>query len=405
MKNNPKYKNNSHSNENIQSKFLGFIRASKRRMRPESVRACLTLCQAFPESKPSATNSHLSTNSTSSSAAGRRLRREPMERIFRIHDRISAGEFPNRKSLCKDFGVSLKTIKRDLEFMRDHYDLPICFDRKRRGFYYSRPVDSLPGTPAVSEAEMFAFLIANKAIGQYSGTPFHQPLQNAFQKMSGQLDTRERYSLNHLQEALSFRPLAPEDADLETFQTITRAVQQNRILQFQYRKLGDPESGERLVHPYHLTCIDNRWYVLAFDIQRMDIRTFALGRITSPIVTDERFEKPANFDPAKYLEGSFTVMKGEGDYSVVIEFDAWAADLLRGRQWHPSQKTDEMPNGACRIQMRLSGLEEIERWVLSWGNHAKVLAPLALVDRIITTASAVVAQYKETASSIRTVQE
>jgi hypothetical protein len=62
------------------------------------------------------------------------------------------------------------------------------------------------------------------------------------------------------------------------------------------------------------------------------------------------------------------VMSGRGDYEVVIEFDAWATDQLRGRLWHSSQQVTELPGGGSRLRMRLSGLEEVERWVLSWGD-------------------------------------
>ena len=63
-------------------------------------------------------------------------------------------------------------------------------------------------------------------------TPFHQPLRMAFQKLTGRLDTKPRYTLENLHEALSFRPFAPEDADLETFQIVTRGLQERRALTF-----------------------------------------------------------------------------------------------------------------------------------------------------------------------------
>ena len=44
------------------------------------------------------------------------------------------------------------------------------------------------------------------------------------------------------------------------------------------------------------------------------------------------YTRPKDFDPDKHLKGSFGVMSGDGDYEVVIEFDAWATDLLQGRQ-------------------------------------------------------------------------
>ena len=60
-------------------------------------------------------------------------------------------------------------------------------------------------------------------------------------------------------------------------------------------------------------------------------------------------------------------MKGEEDYEVVIEFDSYGTDLVRGRKWHESQEFTELPGGGSRLRMRLSGLEEMERSVLNWG--------------------------------------
>jgi len=320
-------------------------------------------------------------SSTPAPAAGR-LRREPGERLMRIHQLLSAGKFPNIRSVAAEFRISPKTIKRDFQYLRDHYDAPLAYDRQRHGFYYTGPVPHFPVGPSITEAEMMSLLVAHKAIAQYRGTPFHQPLQPAFEKLTGRLDRKERYTLANFQAALSFRPLAPEDTDLPTFQTATRALQENRALQFHYRKPGEKCARLRQVHPYHLTCSDNRWYLLAYDPDCGEVRTFALGRITAPSITTTHFTKAAHFDPHKYLAASFGVMKGDGNYEVLIEFDAWATDQLRGRQWHPTQQVQELPGGGSHLRLRLSGLEEIERWILSWGTHANVLRPAALITRL-----------------------
>ena len=87
------------------------------------------------------------------------------------------------------------------------------------------------------------------------------------------------------------------------------------------------------------------------------------------------------------------MMTGAGDYEVVIEMDPWLTDVLRGRRWHPTQDWTEMPCGGSRLRMRLSCLEEIEQWVLSWGTHATVLRPHALVERIAKSAAELVEWY------------
>ena len=102
-------------------------------------------------------------------------------------------------------------------------------------------------------------------------------------------------------------------------------------------------------------------------------------------LTEDRFTVPKNFDPKKFFDHSLGVMTGTGDYEVVIKLDAWLTDILRGRKWHPSQVWTELPGGGSHLQMRLSCLDEIEQWVLSWGTRATVIRPAELRDRLFKT--------------------
>jgi len=55
---------------------------------------------------------------------------------------------------------------------------------------------------------------------------------------------------------------------------------------------------------------------------------------------------------------------------------------IRGRRWHSRQELIELPGGGARLRMLLSGLEEIEPAVLSWGTQATVVKPAGLASRI-----------------------
>ena len=90
----------------------------------------------------------------------------------------------------------------------------------------------------------------------------------------------------------------------------------------------------------------------------------------------------ADFSIAKHLGDSFGVFKGKARHRVRIHFDAFAARLVSERQWQPSQKMQPLPGGELELNMELGSLEEIERWVLNWGEHATVLEPADLKRRI-----------------------
>lgn len=316
---------------------------------------------------------------------------------MRMHQLIKSGKYPNCSKLAREFEVATRTIKRDIDFMKYRMDLPIEYDSRRYGFYYSKPVHQFPGV-AVTEAEVFALLVAHKAIAQYHGTPFQKPLEAAFHKLTSQLDRTAPFTLGSLDEAMSFRPFAPEDTDLRSFEVLSQGVREHRVVRFQYKKLGARKPERRHVHPHHLACIENVWYLFAFDMDRRAMRTFVLTRLNQPELTSKRFTPRKDFNADEYLRGSFSVFRGGDDYEVVIEFDAWATDLIRGRRWHSSQEFLELPDGTSRFRMRLNNIEEMERWVLSWGVHAMVVRPRALAERIRKTAAELATRYAEPAA-------
>ncbi len=79
---------------------------------------------------------------------------------------------------------------------------------------------------------------------------------------------------------------------------------------------------------------------------------------------------------------------------VRIQFDSFAAQLIRERTWHHSQKIKELKHGRLELTLTLGSLNEIESWILSWGKHALVLEPHALRETVAETSRFVTKQYK-----------
>ena len=318
--------------------------------------------------------------------------RPPLQRMMLIHDRINAGDFPNCSLLAKTIEVTTRTILRDVEFMKCRLNLPIGYDTSRRGYSYTHPVHHFP-LLELAEADVFALLVAHKAIAQYHGTPFEAPLRVAFKKLTDRLDQSRALSVGNLSQALSFHPFAADEADLESFQILSQALQEQRMVQLLYKNLGADKAQMRRVHPYHVACVDNRWYLIAYDPARKGMRNFSLTRMRDLKLLPEKFALPKDFQIDAYLKNSFGIFQGTEDFDVVVEFDKWSAELVRERKWHHSQAVIDLPGGGLRLRLRLSSLAEVERWVLSWGTHATVVAPVALGERLQRTAEILASRY------------
>ena len=324
--------------------------------------------------------------------------RPPLDRMMRIHAALKRGNYPTATKLGRDLEVSTKTIYRDIDFMRDRWLLPIDYDQKRFGYFYTEEVTHFPAIQ-VSEGELLALFVAQKSLAQYRGTPFETPVANAFIKLAAAMPEEITVSLAGLDGAVSFAHTGQPAQDLRVFQKVVKATTESRELEIDYHKLNAATAERRLVRPYHVACIDNQWYCFAYDLKRRALRTFVIGRIEKVHRIGRKFKKPEDFTIKDRLMGSFAVFKGEGDHGVRVEFDAFAGRLIRERRWHSTQEIQQREGGAVEISMRLDSLEEVERWVLSWGGHAKVLAPAELKSRVRAAARDMSGNYTEPLAS------
>ena len=307
--------------------------------------------------------------------------RPPLERMMRIHHEIASGSYPNASTMARELEVSTKSIQRDLEFMRDRLNLPLEYDGSRFGYYYTEPVSSFP-TLQITEGELVALLVAEKALEQYRGTNFEKPLVSALKKMAAQLSDTVSFNIAEWDQTISFRTSAEPILNLEIFDALAKATATRKQLRFDYRKPSQQKAEPRTVDPYHLANINGEWFLFAFDHARKDIRTFVPARISGVEPTGKSFARPAKFSLEKRLHDSFGVVSGQEEFNVVIRFDEFAAGYIREKRWHASQQLRELRGRGVELRMKLSSLAEVQRWVLSWGGHAKVISPKELAESV-----------------------
>ncbi|HPA20168.1 MAG TPA: WYL domain-containing protein [Verrucomicrobiae bacterium] len=318
--------------------------------------------------------------------------RPPLARMLRIHDALQGGRLPNCSGLGQKLEVCPKTIQRDIEFMRDQMDLPIEYDAERHGFYYSREVAAFP-TVQVTEGELVALAVAQRALEQYRGTPFERSLEAAFQKLTAGLSDKISFSWTHVEGSVSFRQSGTTVPDLRLFEKLGEAVFRSREIEFDYLKPRAEAPERRRVQPYHLACIDGQWYLFGHDLVRGEMRTFALTRVRALKVLAKPFLRPLGFSIETLLAASFGVFHGGKPQAVRLRFTRAVARLVSERRWHASQKVEASQNGGCELLMRVMDSPELRRWILSWGAEVEVLAPVALRAHVRATAGAVLRIY------------
>jgi proteasome accessory factor B len=305
--------------------------------------------------------------------------------MLRIHQALQSSRHPNATRLAADLEVSTKSIHRDLEFMRDRLELPLAYDPARKGYRYTEEVGNFP-TLQITEGELFALLVAEKALQQYRGTAFERPLVSAFKKMAAALPDTVSLHIPDWEQTISFRTRAEPILNLEIFDALAKAAAHRAQLQLTYRKPGQRATELRVVDPYHLANINGEWFLFAWCHLRRDIRTFVPARILAVEPTGRTFARPQKFSLEKRLRDSFGVQSGQGNFEVVIHFNEIVADYVREKKWHESQVLRELKDGGLELRMKLSSLAEVERWVLGWAGNARVLQPPALVESIAQAA-------------------
>lgn len=124
--------------------------------------------------------------------------------------------------------------------------------------------------------------------------------------------------------------------------TLTRAMEQDRVLEVQYQKFADAEPYTCQLEPYCLKLFRQRWYLLAHRTDRTYLAIYALDRMRSVEETDQTFQMPDDFDAEEHFRHMFGVFQPtEEQKPVRIVLRAYRGEwnYLKTLPLHHSQKT------------------------------------------------------------------
>lgn len=314
-----------------------------------------------------------------------KIKRERLSWLIRL---LKQNHHPSRLQLAESMEVTVRTVQRDLNFLRDRLGAPIEYDKGRGGYRLSEPAWFLPQV-SLTEGELFSLLIARQAVAQYRGTPVEKTLEQVFDKIAGQLS--EHISVDHSgwgEGLLSFAPGPVLPVKEEVWNRILNAARERQTVKIKYHSLRSGRVNERQVDPHHILNIQGDWYLFARDHTHQEIRQFQLHRIESVTQLHQPFLRDPDFDPARFLQHHFA---GFGDSNKQVELHleirGHMARLLQDRIFHPQQHIQSIPDGfEIRFPVSAAGKRpfyNVLQWILSMGRDARILAPPALQERYL----------------------
>ncbi len=318
--------------------------------------------------------------------------RPPVERCKWIVDRLGVGRTLTAEEAARRFEVSQRTIYRDLEFLRDRLNAPLAFDAERSSYVLTDKTYRLP-LADLSAGELVALLFAERVARQYRGTPYEDDVRRAFAKIIDWLPDEVELNPQRLDEMLSL-DLGPVPVpNPGTFRTVVEALLSRRRLLVRYHSLTSDRRRERRIEPYKVFNVRGTWYVAAYDHLRRAVRDFAIHRIERAQRLDETYAIDSRWSFPAYMRDSFGIEKGRTPVRVAIHFAPRQARWIRERTWHETARIQEQMDGSCVLHLRVSGLDEVKRWVLQFGAEAEVLKPAKLRREVAGELGSAARQY------------
>jgi predicted DNA-binding transcriptional regulator YafY len=216
-------------------------------------------------------------------------------RLLRLLSLLQARrEWPGPE-LAERLGVSVRTVRRDVERLRD-LGYPVHATPGAAGGYGLEAGAAMPPL-LLDDEEAVAIAVGLRAAAGGAVEGIGEASVRALAKLEQVLPARLRRRVTALHAAttpLTGPPAGPA-ADHEALTVLAAAARDGERVRFAYRDRDDGET-RRLVEPYGLVSAGRRWYLVAFDTGRADWRTFRVDRLTDPRPTGVR--RPPREPPA-----------------------------------------------------------------------------------------------------------
>lgn len=303
--------------------------------------------------------------------------------------------------LAERLGVSSRTVRRDVDRLRE-LGYPIEAALGRDGGYRLAPGADLP--PLLFDDDQAVALAVALQLAASSGVGIGEGAERALATVRQVMPSRLRHRVDALRLSAIPGIAAPEPLDQGVLLAVSDAVRAREVLRFDYHdsRVGPGAEHEprpaRRVQPHHLLARGGRWYLLGWDVDRDDWRTFRVDRMAPRTPTGPRFtprEVPGG-DPAAFVAARFKGSDGADIWpcrgTVVLDLPATAvAPYVAGAAVEP------LGPDRCRVSVGAWSWPAVVAAVLRFDAAVEVIGPPELAEafRVASARAAAAARRHE----------
>ncbi|MDQ3897600.1 MAG: YafY family transcriptional regulator, partial [Actinomycetota bacterium] len=276
---------------------------------------------------------------------------DPTARVLHLLSLLQTYKFWSGVELSERLGVSPRTVRRDVERLR------------QLGY----PVDATPGVAGgyrltsgahmppllLDDDEAVAIAVGLRAAAGASVEGIEDTALRALAKLEQVLPDRLRRRVRAVHAnvvPLRWGGTDGAKVDAEGLAVLAQACRDSEEVRFEYQA-RDGEETRRLVQPCQLVSAGRRWYLVAWDCRRRDWRTFRLDRLRAPQLAGARFTPrplPAS-DAAQFVAQSMSAMPMAHHATVVAR---GPVDRVREVVGWTGADVEVVDDDTCRIRLR-----------------------------------------------------
>lgn len=280
--------------------------------------------------------------------------------------------------MAKKFGVSEKTIKRDLLSLRAVFgkwkSVNEAHGRKR----YRYDTQSLTFDEILGYDELFALSLCKTFFNALKGTKVGTDGFNAIEKIGKTLRPKTKELAERF--APVCRRLGPyEDRLLKVIDAIYTAMRNNYVLTIKYRSLSSKEYKTYEICPYKFHYQNNSVYLVGLCCSDRKVKFWKINRLhDAEILASRKFRIPEKFDTGDYLTNGFTLYAKSDDAEstlVTLRLTGYAARLFEEDKPCKILKLTRQKAGAIIVELETEVNETFYNAILNYGENAEILAP------------------------------